>query len=344
MNTKTKLILSRTAAYGIPVIVSLGLCYVLFTSIDFHEMAFVVREHCKPWWIAVTLAVSVLSHIFRAMRWRIQLRAIGLHSSLWEVTQSVFGMYAVNLVFPRLGELWRTTFISKRQGAPFSQVFGTMVAERLGDILSVLIITALTFVLASGHLLEYLRGSGAATAAKIADMATSPWLWSVLVAGVAGIWLFAAYSKNAVARKIRGLLHGLWQGFAIVATMPGRGRWVLLTAAIWGCYFLQLYVAFYAFPFTAALVKAPGGTVAALVAFTLSSISMGVPSNGGIGPWQWAVIFALGSYGIAAIEAGAFANVVLGAETLLFIALGLLTFASIAIYNKHHHNQPTVTE
>ena len=344
MDTKTKHILNRLATYGIPVIVSVGLCYVLFTSIDFHEMAAVVRKHCNPWWIAATLVVSIISHIFRAMRWRIQLRAIGLHSSLWEVTQSVFGMYAVNLVFPRLGELWRTTFISKRQGAPFSQVFGTMVAERLGDILSVLLITALTFILASGHLLEYLRGSGASTAAKLADIATSPWLWGVCVGGAVALWLFLARSKSAPARKIRELLHGLWQGFAIVATMPGRARWLLLTAGIWGCYFLQLYVAFYAFPFTAALVEAPGGTVAALVAFTLSSISMGVPSNGGIGPWQWAVIFALGSYGIAATEAGAFANVVLGAETLLFIALGLLTFICIAIYNKKHHNQPTVKE
>lgn len=113
-------------------------------------------------------------------------------------------------------------------------------------------------------------------------------------------WLFIARSRSAFATKVREAVGGLWKGFAVVATMPGRGLWLLLTIALWGCYWLQLYLAFFAFPFTASLASAGGGLLAVLVTFVLSSISMGVPSNGGIGPWQWAVIFALGSYGVAA--------------------------------------------
>ena len=61
---------------------------------------------------------------------------------------------------------------------------------------------------------------------------------------------------------------------------------------------------------------------------------MGVPSNGGIGPWQWAVIFALGIYGVGRAPASAFANLVLGCNTLLLIVLGIITFIGIAADRK----------
>ena len=94
---------------------------------------------------------------------------------------------------------------------------------------------------------------------------------------------------------------------------------------------------FYAFPFTENLLHTHG-ILAALVTFVLSSIAMGVPSNGGIGPWQWAVIFALGIYGVGKAEAGAFANLVLGCNTLLLIALGIFTFIGIALDKQKHKN------
>ena len=84
--------------------------------------------------------------------------------------------------------------------------------------------------------------------------------------------------------------------------------------------------------------------IAALVTFTLSSLSMGVPSNGGIGPWQWSVIFALGLYGLARNEALAFANLVMGCQTLLLIALGVFTFACIAIQGKRRNKTDNNTK
>ncbi len=78
------------------------------------------------------------------------------------------------------------------------------------------------------------------------------------------------------------------------------------------------------------------GTIAVMVCFVFSSISMGVPSNGGIGPWQWAIIFGLSLYSAGIPEltksyATSFANLVMGSQTLLLIILGLITFIAIAI-------------
>ena len=323
--------------YGIPLVITVGLCWLLFHNINFSEMMEIIRRDCNFWWIGLALLISIFSHVFRAMRWRIQLRALNINASLWDTTLSIFGTYAVNLVLPRLGEVWRTGYIAKRQDAPFSKVFGSMVADRLADTVTVLLLTVVTFLLATSQLSDYL-GQNSESYLRILDWLTSPWLWLAGVACIAFAWWFLAHkSDNKAVVKIQSFFKGLWVGFAAIARMKGKGRWLLLTFCIWGCYFTQLYVAFYAFGFTEDILS-HYGILAALVTFVLSSISMGVPSNGGIGPWQWSVIFALGLYGLAQGPATAFANLVMGCQTLLLILLGLFTFVCIAFDNKNRNS------
>ncbi|MBO5268734.1 MAG: flippase-like domain-containing protein [Muribaculaceae bacterium] len=319
----------------IPVIISCGLCWLLFKDFDLRRMWTVIRTECDFRWIAAALALSVFSYIFRAMRWRIQLRAIGVDPPLFALILSIFGTYAVNLVFPRLGEVWRSGYIAQRQHAPFTSVFGSMVADRLADTVTVALITMFTFLVASRQLISYLSQNKEAYE-SISRLMFSPWLWGAAVLFVAGLWWFLRHKwKNPAARRIQTAFFELWQGFAAIFRMPGKGRWLLLTVAIWGCFFVQLVLGFFAFGFTADII-AEYGITAALVTFVLSSISMAVPSNGGIGPWQWAVMFALGIYGLDAERAGAFANLILGCNTLMLIALGLFTFTCIALSRRSH--------
>lgn len=333
MDKKKSSRLGQIMKYVIPLIISIGLCYLLFTGIDFREMLDIIRSQCDFRWIAAGLALAVLSHVVRAMRWGIQLSALGIKAPLYVLIYSIFGTYAVNLVFPRLGEVWRTGYIAQRQHAPFTTVFGSMVADRLADTLTVLILALLAFLVSSKAILSYLHQNGESLAA-IARLLESPWLWAAVVVLIAAIWIFMARkTDNPKIVKIQNAVRELWQGFAVIVKMPHKGRWLLLTVALWGCYFLQNYLAFYAFPFTAQIVS-DHGIQAALVTWVLSSISMGVPSNGGIGPWQWATIFGLSIYGLGATQAGAFANLVLGANTLLIITLGIFTFIAIALDKK----------
>ncbi len=325
-----RLCFSYLLKYGVPLLITVLLCVLLFKDTNFGEMVDIIKHGCSFQWIALALIISVFSHIFRAMRWRIQLRAIGVDAPLFALVLSIFGTYAVNLVLPRLGEIWRTGYIARRQDAEFSKVFGSMVADRLADTITVLLLTIVTFILATAELGGYLK-EHADSYQGIINLLTSPWLWLAVVAFIAVIWWFLTrHTSNPLVNKIQTFTKNLWSGFAAVATMPGWGRWLLLTLCIWGCYFTQLYVAFYAFDFTADIL-AQYGILAALVTFVLSSISMGVPSNGGIGPWQWSVILALGIYGLAKSPATAFANLVMGSQTLLLIILGIFTFVCIAL-------------
>ena len=113
---------------------------------------------------------------------------------------------------------------------------------------------------------------------------------------------------------------------------------VLYTVCIWGCYYMQLYFATFAFDFTAHL-----GFVPVLVLFVLSSIGMGVPTNGGLGAWHMAIILGLSIYGIGVFNpeknldpnASGFAMLVWGIQTLLLIVLGIYAFISMEIDRRH---------
>lgn len=327
--------LGNLLKYGVPLIITIGLCYLLFTGFDFREMMTIIRNECNYWWIALALFISIFSHVFRALRWRIQLKALNIPVPLWTLVLSIFGTYAVNLVFPRLGELWRTGYVAQRQHASFTEVFGSMVAERLADTVTVALLTAFTFLVAGTSLQRYLQQNPEAYE-KIVALVTSPWLWgAIVVLVVAVVLMFRLRPQNKVIVKVKEFVAGLWKGFAVIASMPGKGWWLLWTVCLWGCYYLQLYVAFFAFPVTAQVVGQFGAT-AVLLCFVLSSISMAVPSNGGIGPWQWAVIFGLSVYayaipGLTTAYSATFANLVMASQTLLLIVLGIFTFICIAI-------------
>lgn len=320
----------------IPLIVTVGLCYVLFTGVDFNQMMEIIRRDCDFRWIGLALVISIFSHIFRAMRWGIQLDALDCHTPLKNLTYSIFGTYAINLVFPRLGEVWRTGYIAERQDRPFTLVFGSMVSDRLADTVTVLLITLVTFLLASSGIMAFIQ-KYPDTYNKIMEIVSSPLTYVAIVAVIAALWAFFRFGKGKFIDKIKGMLRDLWTGFATILTMKHKLRWLLLTCCVWGCYYTQLYVAFYAFPMTTELLHTHGFIVC-LVCFTLSSIAMGIPSNGGIGPWQLAVIFGLTLYMPASadpttfnLQATAFANLVLGAQTLLLILLGIFTFVAIAL-------------
>ncbi|MDE6393977.1 MAG: flippase-like domain-containing protein [Duncaniella sp.] len=327
--------LGLTLKYGVPVVITVGLCYLLVRGVNLREMWTTIRTECDFRWIAANLTLVIGAMLARAARWQLQLRALGIRATLWVLTLSVFGTYAVNLVFPRLGEIWRTGFVAERQRAPFTTVFGSMVADRLSDTIAVGLISLTAFILAGPQLMAYL-GQNPGLGARIMSLLASPALWGTVAALVCiTLWVFIRYPENRVIAAVRKACRGLWRGFAVIAGMPGLGLWLFYTILLWGCYFVGLACAFMSFPLTAEVLHVHGIT-ALLVCFVLTSLSMLVPSNGGIGPWQWAMIFGLGLYstgitGLTKDYMTSFANLALGVQTITSIILGLYTFAWIAL-------------
>jgi len=322
--------------YLIPLAITVLLVWYMFTKINFDQLWHTVRHGVDYRWILLAMGISVLSHIFRALRWRLQLVSMDIRPPLMALCCSIFGTYALNLVFPRLGEVWRCTYIASRQKAPLTRVFGSMVADRLSDTLMVLALLLLTLTVAHDQIMAFMReypvGQG------LLDMLSSPWFWIIIIAVMAAVWGVFRYMRHIpLVVKIRSMLLDLWKGFAAVASMKGKWSFLAYTVAIWGCYFVQLYVAFYAFECTRTLCFESGtaaGLLPCLVAFVFSSIGMAVPSNGGLGPWNVAVVFGLMLYSVGEAEATSMSIVVWSAQTIMLIILGIYTAIYMTVDKK----------
>lgn len=319
--------MKKALRYIIPVVLSALLIWYLFRKVDFHQAMEILSHGVDYWWILTAMGISVFSHILRAMRWRIQLDALQVRPTLMELSCAVFGCYALNLLLPRLGELWRCTFVAKRSRTQFTTVMGSMVADRMADSITVVALILLTAVLAASALTAFMARYPIGE--DLLRMLYSPAMWCIalLILGAA-ILLLRRYRDSAAVRRLRKWTSEIWRGFAVTATMPGRWRFLILTIAIWGCYFVQLYVAFYAFSFTRALCTHPDlgyGLLPCLVAFVFSSIGMAIPSNGGLGPWNIAIMFGLAVYGVADVEGAAFSILQWSGQTVMLILLGIFT-------------------
>jgi hypothetical protein len=337
-------LVAKVIKFLIPLIVSVGLCVVMFRDIDFYGMVAVIKHECDFRWIALMLALSIIPMVLRGLRWGIQLKALGVRVPAYVLALSFFGTYAVNLVFPRLGEVWRTGYIAYRHKAPFSTVFGSMIADRFADLITVLLLTVATFIVARDPIIDFVRTYPAAYQ-KLAALVTSPLTWIALVAAIGAVWALLVKCNHPLVAKLRTFVNGLIEGFLAIVNMQGKLRWTLLTIGIWGCYFIQMVVSFHAFPLTEQLLQ-QHGLIVVLVCFVLTSIAMGIPSNGGIGPYQTTLLFALSLFVGPQLASGAlthdefltigaaFGNVIIASQTVLLIAVGLITFACISIDNR----------
>lgn len=328
-----KKIIGFALRWLLPVALTVLLLWYMFEKVNFRDMLDIIRHGVDYWWILLAMGISVFSHIFRALRWRIQLRALGIYPPLLALCCSIFGCYALNLVFPRLGEVWRCTYIADKEKKPFATVLGSMVGDRLFDTLMVLFLTLLAFVLATPAINSFLEKYPVGR--DMLAMLSKPLFWVVI--GGCGLWIFIIFRyfrNNKIVAKIIGLLKEVWDGLIVITRMEGKWKFCFLTFAIWFCYYIQLYVAFYAFPFTRELCVGGSlawGLIPCLVAFVLSSIGMAIPSNGGLGPWNIAVMFGLAVYGISNDNGAAFSMLQWTGQTVMLVILGIFTMIYISV-------------
>lgn len=133
----------------IPLGISVVLVLWLFHKVDIDKVKAVIEQGVDYRYIALMMAITVLSHIIRGIRWGIQLRAAGIpRIPATAESVSIFGAYALNLVFPFLGEAWRCVYISRREGCKLSTVVGTDLGDRASDGIMIGLLVLLMLVVA----------------------------------------------------------------------------------------------------------------------------------------------------------------------------------------------------
>lgn len=190
-----KSLFSKFLKYGLPTLLSVGLCYVLFRDIDMEEMYDFIVSECDFSLILVSMALGAMTFWFRGMRWRIQLKALGITPPASVMYYSIVGTYAVNLVLPRLGELWRCEYIARRQKAPFASVLGSMVSERLADTVTVFLMLFATIVLAGSAIDSFIE-EYPDMFDNMSRIASSPLTYIAVVVAVGAVWLFFRLNRR----------------------------------------------------------------------------------------------------------------------------------------------------
>ena len=172
------------------------------------------------------------------------------------------------------------------------------------------------------------------------------WIWIAVVVAllVAGDYFFR---RTAFVKGVNQSLRRIWNGFVVLFHMKGTGLYIVLTFGIWICHFLDTYLCFFAFPFTRQLISGQGycwGLIPGLVVFVFGSCSMGVPSNGGLGPWNIAVMFALSLFGISDSDGAAYSLVCWSFQTAMLIASGIFSAIYIMLSRRRLTGHRPVTD
>lgn len=319
---------------ALPLACSAILIIWLFKKVDFKNMISILRNNVDYWWFLLVMGIVVLSHVIRGFRWGIQLRGAGVGNvPKMALCCSIFGAYAMNLLVPYMGEAWRIVYIARRQNKPVSTVLGTDLGDRISDAIVVLLLFFLTLIVGHKEIVSFLNKY--AVGEKILHVLSDPWLWTGIIGTIGAFCLFIFLNrKKRFAIAIILWLDKVWYGFKILFTMKGRLEYLILTLGIWTCFYLETYVSFFAFPFTRELISEPGtawGLLPGLISFVFSSITIAIPSNGGLGPWNLAVMFALSLFGIKDADGAAFSIIVWSTVSFTFILLGIFTMFYVLI-------------
>lgn len=330
----------KVCRYLIPVLVSVILVWWLFHKVSLHTVISIMRRGCDYRWLLLMCMVLVASRSVRGIRWGLQLRAAGVRRMPpFAEMVSIYGAYALDLVFTGVGEAWRCIYVSRRQKAPLSTVIGTDLGDRISDAIVIVALLGVTILVAGGPIGRFMDRYRFGR--DIGDTLASPWFWIVLAAiAITGLWLAFGHGDNRWIRAIRTGCGRMWGGFKVLFTMKRQWLFWTYTVIIWVCYFLMTYLCFFAFPFTQTLIRPEYcyGLLPGLVVFMFGSLSIAVPSTGGLGPWNLAVIFALTLYGVSEQDAAAYSMVVWGFQTATQILLGITGAGYIAIHR--HDSRP----
>lgn len=237
-------------------------------------------------WVLAAMVFGLLAYWFRAIRWNLLLEPMGYQisnsNSLWTIS---FG-YLMNLTIPRSGELARSTALYGVEKVPVDKSFGTIILERVVDLVCMLGFLVLTVIFKKHAILTFYEKSGI----KI----NPTYIFGALIILVIGTLFFLKFKNKFVhlpfIGKIIEFVDGIFHGLTSIFKLKQKGKFILLSIAIWVSYYMAAYLVCFALPETAHFTVADGFFV-----IVVGTLGMMVPASGGIGAYHFALKLGIGA-------------------------------------------------
>ena len=314
----------------LPLALGIVLLWYLYRNQDLGEMMHVARKGVRYDIILFSLLFGLLGNVIRGLRWSMLIDSLGKRVRRRNVVYAVLGNYAINMALPRVGEIWRCGVTSKYEKVPFTKLLGTLFVDRIMDAITVGLLTLCLCLFNISFFRNFFSENPLAIVERIYAFMTSAWTYVGIIVAIMLAWfVFFRLKHLKIIQRITEMMKNVWEGVKSLWKIEHKTRFIIQSLLIWGCYFLYFYVTFFAFGFTADL-----GIRIGLIAFTMSSIGVAVPVQGGIGVWHFMVISTLVAFGVDATDAGAFAFVVFAVQTMWFVLVGLFGIIALPIVNK----------
>lgn len=272
-------------------------------------------------YVALSVILSLLSHLSRAYRWDFMLEPLGYKTKLPNNFMAISVAYLMNLFLPKSGEVTRAIILDKYEKVPFQKGFGTIISERLVDLFFLLVFTILALTIKFDVLYDFVIESIPQSALYI--------ILGGIIAVAILIPLYLKFSKSNVNRKIKEFVIGLKEGVFSILKMRKKGAFILQSLIIWGLYLLSFYTALQALPETSVL---PIGTV--IIVFVVGSFTFAF-TNSGFGTYPAAIAGILTVFGIAKTAGIAFGWIAWLSNISSIILIGVLSLIFLPIYNRH---------
>lgn len=342
MNSMVKNVLQFLLFFG----VGLGILYLVYVNqsnayqedcilkgLDSENCSLVKKviadfKSVNYFWIFLAWIAFNISNFSRAFRWKMLLNSIGHQPKISNAFMAVLVGYFANLGLPRLGEVVRAATISKYENIPVDQTVGTIVTDRVIDVLSILTVTFLALIIEYEVIINFFTS----------NINLSEKLSGVKVLGIFGaIFVFAIVlikkywnPKGLISTRIKKFGLGLKQGILSISKIKRPWVFILHSINVWLMYFFMAYFCFLAFAPTAHLSPA-----VALVVYVFGSWGVVIPSPGGMGTYHFLAQSALSLYGVSGEDGFSWANIsFFSLQISASVFLGIISLILLPLFNK----------
>ena len=315
MNSSTKKILR----ISVPLLLAVFFGWYTFSKLPIAEIIPYFKS-ANFSWIALGVFLGFLSHLSRGYRWKFMLEPMGYHIKLPNSLMAVFITYLANYGIPRSGEILRAAVLTNYEGVPFEKAFGTIVAERVADLIVIFGIITMTLILQFDFIYSLLEESFQPIKIIIGGV--------IIILLIFFLFFVLRKSNSKIAIKIKAFLSGLMEGIMSIFRMKQKWAFIFHTLFIWGMYVLMFYVT------TFALKDLEGISIGAiLIAFIAASFTIAA-TNGGIFVYPLAIMAAFTLFDIAEAPSLAFGWIMWTSQTIMLILFGSFSFLFLPIYNR----------
>jgi len=322
---------------AIPLAFGVFLIWFVFKDLTAQEKdeLYEAFRQSNTFWILLSMFFGILSHVSRAIRWKYTIQPLGKTPRFINSFLTVMVGYAANLALPRLGEVTRPGLLAKYEGIPFNKLFGTIVAERVADLLILgLIMTSIVFMefdMLRDMLMGFLEeGSGKFSTTNLLIL-----IIVGLIGGAVFFFFMLSKSNNPFFAKIRELFKGILEGVQAIIKMEKKGYFLMHTAFIWIMYVGMFYVCFFSIEETASVPFS-----AVLASFVTGSLAI-VFVQGGLGVFPIAIMETLMLYGVSKTSSLALGWILWSSQTIMVIVVGVLSIPALRYINRNNKIEST---